>query len=313
MLHRAFHFALLLLLAATARAAELPPALQGVRRILFLGDSITFGGGHIDLFEATLLTRYPDHRIEVLNLGLGSETASGQSEPDHPFPRPCVHERLDKALAETKPDLVFACYGMNDGIYYPLNDVRMKAYQDGMSKLVEKAKATGARVIVLTPPPFDATRVKNAAPAGKDAYGYKQPFAEYDSVLAAFSDWLLTQRNERGWTVIDVHGPLAKYLADQRKADPKYFMAGDGVHPNAAGYELIARQLVEGVGMRDTDFKAIDAELLKLVQQRQRLFRDAYLAKVGSSHPGLPKGPTLEVARERGKGLTEQIEQRLKH
>ena len=80
MLHRAFTFALLLLLAATARAAELPPALKGVHRILFLGDSITFGGGHIDLFEATLLTRYPDHRIEVLNLGLGSETASGQSE-----------------------------------------------------------------------------------------------------------------------------------------------------------------------------------------------------------------------------------------
>ena len=40
------------------------------------------------------------------------------------FPRPDLHERLDRALPKTKPDLVFACYGMNDGIYLPLDEAR---------------------------------------------------------------------------------------------------------------------------------------------------------------------------------------------
>ena len=36
------------------------------------------------------------------------------------IPRPDLHERLERVLTQTKPDLVFARYGMNDGIYLPL-------------------------------------------------------------------------------------------------------------------------------------------------------------------------------------------------
>ena len=57
-----------------------------------------------------------------INLGLPGETVTGLSEPGHPFPRPNVHERFGRVLAGGKPDLVFACYGMNDGIYYPFSD-----------------------------------------------------------------------------------------------------------------------------------------------------------------------------------------------
>src|SRR5258706_9890367 len=99
-----------------------PAVLKGAHRIVFLGDSITYSGQYIDYLESVLLARYPDQRYELLDLGLPSETVSGLSEPGHAggqFPRPCLFERLDRVLAKTKPDIVFACYGMNDGIYYP--------------------------------------------------------------------------------------------------------------------------------------------------------------------------------------------------
>ena len=70
------------------------------KRILFLGDSITHAGGYISLIEAQLIANGVASRPEMINLGLPSETCSGLSEPDHPFPRPDVHERLDRALAK---------------------------------------------------------------------------------------------------------------------------------------------------------------------------------------------------------------------
>jgi hypothetical protein len=45
-----------LLLATGLSAAELPQE----QRILFLGDSITQGGGYIEVIEAALIAQHPD-------------------------------------------------------------------------------------------------------------------------------------------------------------------------------------------------------------------------------------------------------------
>ena len=66
--------------------------------------------------------------------GLPSETVSGLSEPGHAggaFPRPDLHERLERVLEQTRPDLIVACYGMNDGIYHPFTEARFEKYQAG--------------------------------------------------------------------------------------------------------------------------------------------------------------------------------------
>src|SRR2546421_11640414 len=99
----------LLLTGASGRAEFF---LRDGQRVVFLGDSNTFAGGFIAYLDAYLFTRFPDQKFELLNLGLPSETVSGQSEPDHPYPRPDVHERLDRVLAKTQPNIVAACHGM---------------------------------------------------------------------------------------------------------------------------------------------------------------------------------------------------------
>src|SRR5262245_13658459 len=113
---------------AGAAAAEIP-FLLGARRVVFLGDSITYSGQYIDYLEAYAVTRSPERHLEFINLGLPSETVSGLSEPGHAggsFPRPDLHERLARVLALTQPDVVVACYGMNDGIYYPFAEERFE-------------------------------------------------------------------------------------------------------------------------------------------------------------------------------------------
>ena len=257
-----------LLAACDSARADGPSALENVNRIVFLGDSITYGGQYIDYVDAYLVTRYPDRKIEVVNIGLPSETASGLSEPGHAggkFPRPCVHERLARLLPKAKADLIVACYGMNDGIYYPLGEERLKAYQDGIRRLADAVTAAKARLLLLTPPTFDPVPLKGRTlPAGLDAY--PKPYERYDGVLAKYGEWLLEQR-AKGWAVGDIHGPMARHLAERRKEKPDFLFAGDGVHANATGHWLMA-QAVLGVWEvpADVDAAVIDAAAGKVVE-----------------------------------------------
>jgi lysophospholipase L1-like esterase/pimeloyl-ACP methyl ester carboxylesterase len=296
-----------------------PPILKDVHRILFLGDSITYGGDYIDYVETYLLIRFPTRRWEVLNLGLPSETVSGLSEPGHAggaFPRPDLHERLDRVLARTKPDLVVACYGMNDGIYYPFSEDRFHKFQDGLRTLHNKVRAAGAQIIYLTPPVFDPVPLKGRTlPAGLPEY--RQPFEGYNTVLDRYAEWLLAQR-AAGWVVLDIHGPMNRCLAEHRAQDPAYRLAGDGVHPGSAGHWLMAQPLLLEWGAPAEFASPADAqamlaahpngkELLKLVQERQRLLKDAWLTETGHQRPGMNKGLPLAQAQEKAAQLGRQI------
>jgi len=220
-------------------------------KVLLLGDSITRDGRYWAAIDAYLLTYCPTLKAEVFNLGLGSETASGLSEPDHPFPRPCILSRVDACLSFVRPDVTFICYGMNDGIYYPFSEARFAAYRQGMLSLVERVAATGSRVVVVTAPPFDAgSKKKGLQAAGQEEYSYKKPYRDYNSsVLARYAAWVVTLSTHDGVEqVIDIHTPLTDWIEKRRKADPK-FTDGDGVHPATPGHFQIARVILEGLGV----------------------------------------------------------------
>ncbi|MFM8981896.1 MAG: hypothetical protein ACKOLA_03140, partial [Spartobacteria bacterium] len=78
--------------------------LEGIRRIVFLGDSITQDGNYTTDVESWLISQ--GQRVEVLNIGLSSETATkltAEENADHVktfgFGRPFIGDRLDRSLA----------------------------------------------------------------------------------------------------------------------------------------------------------------------------------------------------------------------
>ena len=54
---------------------------------------------------------------------------------------------------------------MNDGIYYPFDPARFEKYQQGMRRLIEHVRATGASLTLLTPSVFDAQPVSHRGQA----------------------------------------------------------------------------------------------------------------------------------------------------
>jgi arylsulfatase A-like enzyme len=277
-------------------------------RVLFLGDSITHAGGYISLIESTLRSQRGARSPTLINLGLPSETCSGLSEPIHPFPRPNVHERLARALRDVKPDLVVACYGMNDGIYYPFSTDRFQAFQEGIDRLIKEVKASGAKLILLTPPPFDPTplRAKGALkPAGAAEYSWLEVYEKYDKeVLARYAKWVMDQRT-RVDLVIDLRTPVLKYVALRRKTRPTFALSDDGVHLNAEGHRILATTILRRWGHRE--MWEPDAELLRIVTEKSTLLHNSWLSHVGHKRPGMKAGLPLEEARQKAASLDSQI------
>ncbi len=300
-----FRLCLLVSQFATAvRAADSAPMFAGVKQVVFLGDSITYSGAYVETIEAYVVTRFPERAVEFIDVGLPSETVSGLSEDGHAggqFPRPDLHERLDRVLAQLKPDLVIACYGMNDGIYLPFDEGRFAKFREGIQRLRDKCAAAGAKILHVTPPTFD--EVKGGHPG-------------YSNTLDRYSDWLLGQRSA-GWDVVDLHGPMNRYLAEQRRKDPNFFLAGDGVHCGDVGHWIIARQILLHLGAKDladadgpkamlAAYPSGDA-LLKLIEQRQRMMKDTWLTTIGHQRPGMSKGLPLAEAQARAEKVSAQI------
>lgn len=175
-------------------------------RILFLGDSITADGQYIRLIQDWLNIHRPEWTAELIPAGVPSETVSGLSEAAHPGPRPSVHERLAGELAAAAPDVAVACYGMNDGIYHPFSDKRFAAYQAGMLALSTQIRDTGAGVVLMTPPPFDALSMNGPLqPADAADFSYLAPYEDYDQVLERYAGWLLSGGVRRTESLICAH------------------------------------------------------------------------------------------------------------
>ncbi|MAT15235.1 MAG: G-D-S-L family lipolytic protein, partial [Planctomyces sp.] len=285
--------------------------LKSADRVLFLGDSITYSGAYVTDVELWMRTQEWLPKVpHVINTGLSSETVSGLSEEDHAggqFPRPDLATRLDSVLKTTKPDLVFACYGMNCGIYKPLDEKRFEKYQDGIRLLQQKVKATGAELILITPPYYDDQVAKGDF--------------SYNAVLTAYSEWLLTLRGE-GQPVIDLHSSMQAAVEDRRKADPAFTFQKDAVHPDTAGHWAIAQAIIRWFG--DEESANADSptaliseaenadEIVALAHQRMAVLRDAYLTAAGHERPRVPQGIAIHDAEKKASELDAQLKDALK-
>ena len=112
-------------------------------------------------------------------------------------------------------------------------------------------------------------------------------------VLDKYSEWLLGRR-EDGWHVIDLHGQMARALAERREQDPNFTFQRDAVHPGAEGHEVIAKAVIGWFG--EDDQQQVSPQAAKLIQQRNQLLRDAYLSAAKHKRPGVRPGLPLDDA-----------------
>ncbi len=233
----------LLLLAITTMAAP----FQNGDRWCAVGDSITHGGqylANIYLFHAT---RFPDRRIDIFNCGISGDSAGG------------ALKRLPTDILSHKPTVASIMLGMNDvnrGLYNKGSggaqvEAQRKRAIDGwaanMRKLAGELKASGARIIFVTPSMFDQTAVfANANDpdlVGPDVIGV-------NTGLGEMAKRVFEMAREFDSPVVDFHGPMTRLTAEQQKADPSFTLVGkDRVHPGEVGHMVMAYLFLKTQGM----------------------------------------------------------------
>ena len=265
-----------------------------VQRVLFIGNSRTYAGGYVLQVDAYARMHASEAPLEIMNLGLPSETVSGLSEEGHAggrFPRPDLHERLSRVLEATKPDLVIACYGMNDGIYQPLEANRFQKFKDGILWLHEQVASRGIRIVHLTPTVYEDK--KGQSP-------------EYAKVLDVYSKWL---KKQSAWEVIDSHFPMKQYSKKMKRKDSLFSLASDGVHIGAMGHGLVAKEIIQYFTKRKcTDCEQIPTYTwFDVLSKEHTMMKDAWLRVTGHLRPDMKVGLPMEEAMKQKEVFEKQI------
>ena len=166
-------------------------------------------------------------------------------------------KNLEKNLNEYKPDLVLIEYGGNDCDFNwdeiaktPGNEhlpaVPLKDFEDHLSEIVSKVKAFGAIPILMTLPPLVASDYFNWFTNGD-----KQKGEHIQEWLKG--TWVIYYWQERYSSAVRHFATKNNlHLIDIRHAflehpDFRKLMCSDGIHPNEAGHQLIADEIIKYV------------------------------------------------------------------
>jgi acyl-CoA thioesterase-1 len=196
------------------RADPSPVTAAATGRYLALGDSFTIGTGSTPAqsFAARLADRWA---AAGCALTLENVAVNGYTTDD-------LIERELPSLATFRPTLVTIAIGANDIV----RGRSLEIYRANVRRILEAAKGTGARVMVLPQP--DWSRSPTAASLGTQA--------ALAASIAEFNDALAAEARAKGATYVDL-GPLMRQQALQGQ------LASDGLHPSAEAYDAWAAQL----------------------------------------------------------------------
>ena len=236
--------------SSAASAAEVPPMLKGVHRIVTLGDSITQGGGrpggYVWQIQQYLNVLYPHQKIEVINAGI-----SGHKSND-------MLARFQRDVVDKKPDLITISVGIND-VWHGFMDnhpagygprrVPLPEYRANVEKMLQMARQAHAKVVMFTTTIFE-----------------DQPNSIRNLRVASYNDALRDLAAQYGATVADQYATFMAQWEKNRPSGAK--LTVDQVHMSPAGDTLMARTalLVFGIPARDLDH--VQAEVMKQVPSR---------------------------------------------
>src|SRR6478609_8256381 len=180
--------------------AALSPPRAGEHRVVFMGNSITEGWTK---YFPTMFAGKP-----YINRGIGGQTT----------PQMLVHFRQD--VIALKPAVVVILAGTND-IAGNTGPSTIEMIEDNLRSMAEIAKAHGIRVVLSSVLPV---------------YDYPwRPGLEPAPKIVALNKWMKDYAAKAGEIYLDYHSAM-KDERDGMRAE----LANDGVHPNDAGYRIMA-------------------------------------------------------------------------
>ena len=180
--------------------AQLSPPMKNENRVVFLGNSITEGWAP---YFAAMFPGKP-----YIGRGIGGQTT------------PQMLLRFRQDVIALKPKVVVILAGTND-IAGNTGPSTLEMIEDNIASMAELAKANGIRVVLSSVlPVWDYPWKPGLEPAPK---------------IIALNKWMKDYARQHGAVYLDYHSAMADTRGGMRSE-----LASDGVHPNEAGYRIMA-------------------------------------------------------------------------
>jgi len=193
---------------------SLPPVSPGETRVVFMGDSITEGWGQ----KATSTT--PDRGEFFPGKPYVNRGISGQTTPQM-----LVRFRQDVVLL--KPKVVVLLAGTND-IAENTGKETLEDIGNNIASMSELARTNGIHVVLCSVlPASDFHWHRGLEPAPK---------------IRALNAWIKEYAAKNGFIFVDYYSSMAN-----TEGGLKAELSPDGVHPNKAGYDLMAPLAETGI------------------------------------------------------------------
>lgn len=183
-----------------AANAQLAPPAPGEDRVVFMGDSITDGWRLAEYFP----------KKPYVNRGISGQTT----------PQMLIRFRPD--VIAHKPKVVVILAGTND-IAGNTGPMTVEMIQDNYASMAELAKANGISVVFSSVLPVHDYGLR------------KMTVGRPPALILKLNEWLKNYCAKNGHVYLDY---FSKMVDD--KGFLKAELANDGLHPNAAGYKLMA-------------------------------------------------------------------------
>jgi len=262
--------------------ADNKPILHSGDHVVFLGNTIVERSRHFGQIEAALqLIAGPKVTgLTFRNIGWSGDSVFGDARSYFGKPEE-GRERLSTVLEMIKPQVVLVCYGSAAAMSVDQGWTNETAFEKGSASGLEKSLSTfldgydkmltrvtnssgkGLREIVLiSPPPLETL----GAPLPDQTKNNEN--------IARFRDGIRELAKEKNLRFIDLFAAMGGDEFSGQLTDKP--LTNNGVHFGDAGYRVIARELVKGLGYSDPDQVGKDdenaARLRSLIVAKNTLF-----------------------------------------
>jgi lysophospholipase L1-like esterase len=193
---------------------ELGPPAPDEGRVVFMGDSITEGWGE----KATLTS--PGRSEFFPGKPYVNRGISGQTTPQ-------MLVRFRQDVIDLKPKVVVLLAGTND-IAENTGKTSLEAIENNIASMSDLARANGIRVVLCS-----------VLPASEFSW---HPGLEPAPKIEALNAWIKEYAAKNGFVYVDYYSSMVN-----NEGGLKAELSPDGVHPNKAGYEIMAPLAEAGI------------------------------------------------------------------
>ncbi len=190
-------------------------------RVILFGDEAFAAPFFDEWIDQLVRVRYPESKAEFICFAHGKMGSTIEEAAN----------RLKKEVLPLKPTQVVMCFGLDHAGRKPFDQKRLDTFNEHMTAMIEQLKGSGAKVLLVTPPPPEESRNRGLE------------HAKYAEVIDKYAEAVRKLAEEKDAVLIDWHKAVGEYKKEHPKT-ADYPLTRHGLMPTGLSIAIVTDLLL---------------------------------------------------------------------